>query len=441
MDLDYIVKTFLETLKGVPTTLIIMIVAMVLSFVPALFLALGQIYKVKGVRTFSLVYLAFIRATPPILLILFFYSLFPSLLNQFLKSIGSNVDIFKLNPIYYAFIIYSLMTTGSLSEILRSAILTVDKGQLEAAQAIGLTSSQAYVRIVFPQALRSALPNLANLVINIVKGTSLVFVMTIKDITAIEKERIKAQEEQPVWGMIQIDNIEELTKGLSDREYTNLWAEINNIVVDEIDKHEGFIRNFQDDMYTFAISRGALQDMENNGFNVLERIRKLPSPRQVPATISIGIGENAGSVKDVSERARAALDIALGRGGDQVCIMDGESTRFFGGNTAGVEKNTRVRARVVSQAIHELMNDSDKILVMGHQREDYDALGGAIGVVSIARTLGKEVRLVLSKETNAIDKMVHVLVEDEFWKTHILTPAEAKLWADANTDGSSARGS
>ena len=187
MDLDYIAKTFLETLKGVPTTLIIMIVAMVLSFLPALFLALGQIYKVKGVRTFSLVYLAFIRATPPILLILFFYSLFPSLLNQFLKSIGSNVDIFKLNPIYYAFIIYSLMTTGSLSEILRSAILTVDKGQLEAAQAIGLSNSQAYVSILFPQALRSALPNLANLVINIVKGTSLVFVMTIKDITAIAR--------------------------------------------------------------------------------------------------------------------------------------------------------------------------------------------------------------------------------------------------------------
>ena len=187
MDIDYIVKTFLETLKGVPITLIIMIVAMVLSFLPALFLALGQIYKVRGVRSFSLVYLAFIRATPPILLILFFYSLFPSLLNQFLKSIGSDFDIFKLDPLYYAFIIYSLMTVGSLSEILRSAILTVDKGQLEAAHAIGLTTPQAYLRIVFPQALRSALPNLANLVINIVKGTSLVFVMTIKDITAIAR--------------------------------------------------------------------------------------------------------------------------------------------------------------------------------------------------------------------------------------------------------------
>lgn len=187
MDLNYIVNTFLVTLKGIPVTLIIMMVAILLSFIPALLLALGQIYKVRGVQTFSVVYLAFIRATPPILLILFFYSLFPSLLNQIFKSLGSQVDVFKFNPLYYAFIIYSLMTTGSLSEILRSAILTVDKGQLEAAQAIGLTNFQAYRRIVFPQALRSALPNLANLVINLVKGTSLVFVMTVKDITALAK--------------------------------------------------------------------------------------------------------------------------------------------------------------------------------------------------------------------------------------------------------------
>ena len=187
MDLNYIVNTFLVTLKGIPVTLIIMVVAILLSFIPALLLALGQIYKVRGVRTFSVVYLAFIRATPPILLILFFYSLFPSLLNQIFKSLGSQVDVFKFNPLYYAFIIYSLMTTGSLSEILRSAILTVDKGQLEAAQAIGLTNFQAYRRSGFPQALRSALPNLANLVINLVKGTSLVFVMTVKDITALAK--------------------------------------------------------------------------------------------------------------------------------------------------------------------------------------------------------------------------------------------------------------
>ncbi|MDG3180676.1 amino acid ABC transporter permease [Streptococcus suis] len=185
MDIQYIISTFLKTLAGVPVTLGIMLVSIILSFFPALFLALGRHYKVKGVTSFSIIYLAFIRSTPQILLILFFYSLFPSLLNNLFK--GTGINVFSIPPIAYAFVIFSLMTIGSLSEIIRSAILTVDKGQLEAAQAIGLTNSQAYIRIIFPQALRSALPNLCNLVINLVKGTSLVFVMTVKDITAIAK--------------------------------------------------------------------------------------------------------------------------------------------------------------------------------------------------------------------------------------------------------------
>ncbi len=185
MDIQYIISTFLKTLAGVPVTLGIMLVSIILSFFPALFLALGRHYKVKGVTSFSIIYLAFIRSTPQILLILFFYSLFPSLLNNLFK--GTGINVFNIPPIAYAFVIFSLMTIGSLSEIIRSAILTVDKGQLEAAQAIGLTNSQVYIRIVFPQALRSALPNLCNLVINLVKGTSLVFVMTVKDITAIAK--------------------------------------------------------------------------------------------------------------------------------------------------------------------------------------------------------------------------------------------------------------
>lgn len=185
MNFSYIYETFIKALAGVPVTLGIMAAALILSFLPALFLALGRIYKLKGITAFSVVYLAFIRATPPILLILFFYSLFPSLLNTVLRSVG--INIFELNPIYYAFIIFSIMATGSLSEIIRSSILAVDRGQLEAAQAIGLTDRQAYLRIIFPQALPLALPNLSNLVINLVKGTSLVFVMTVRDITAIAR--------------------------------------------------------------------------------------------------------------------------------------------------------------------------------------------------------------------------------------------------------------
>ena len=171
MDFSYISETFIKALAGIPVTLGIMIVSILISFFPALFLALGHIHKVKGVTGFSVVYLAFIRSTPPI--------------NQVLKASGFKV--FDINPIYYAFVIFGLMTTGSLSEIIRSSLLTVNKGQLEAALAIGLTKKQAYLRIIFPQAIKQALPNLCNLVINLVKGTSLVFVMTVKDITAIAK--------------------------------------------------------------------------------------------------------------------------------------------------------------------------------------------------------------------------------------------------------------
>ncbi len=187
MNLDYIFETFVLALHGVPITLLIAGVSIIFSIIPAILLALGRIHKIKGVTTFSIVYLAFIRATPPILLILFFYSLLPSLLNRLLSAINSSFNIFNLSPIYYAFIIFSFLTTGSLSEIFRSALSTVSKQQLEAGQSVGLTTFQTYRRIIFPQALISALPNLSNLTINLVKGTSLVFVMTIKDITAIAK--------------------------------------------------------------------------------------------------------------------------------------------------------------------------------------------------------------------------------------------------------------
>ncbi|MGP5431963.1 amino acid ABC transporter permease [Enterococcus malodoratus] len=187
MNWTYIIETFLLTLRGVPVTLLIAVVSIALSIGPAILLALGRIHKVKGVTTFSVIYLAFIRATPPILLILFFYSLLPSLLNRLLTAVNSSINIFNLSPLYYAFIIFSLLTTGSLSEVFRSALSTVSQQQLEAGQSVGLTTYQTYRRIIFPQALVAALPNLSNLTINLAKGTSLVFVMTIKDITAIAK--------------------------------------------------------------------------------------------------------------------------------------------------------------------------------------------------------------------------------------------------------------
>ena len=252
----------------------------------------------------------------------------------------------------------------------------------------------------------------------------------LSDITAIEQARLKAEAARPVWGMIQIDNLEEVSKGVGDKEYTNLWAEVNNIIVEEIDQYEGFVRNYQDDVYIFGISLDALQKAESKKFPLLDRIRAIPTTRQLPVTISMGLAVDAETVKEYGEKARAALDLALGRGGDQVCIMQAGETRFVGGKTSGSEKNTRVRARVVSQALRELMNESETILVMGHRREDYDAFGGALGVLAMAHALHKDARLVLSHEFENVQKLVHSLTDLE---DVIITPEQAKLYTKEDT--------
>lgn len=255
----------------------------------------------------------------------------------------------------------------------------------------------------------------------------------MSDITNVEEVRIKAEESQAVSGMIQIDNLEDISKGAGDKEYTNLWATINNIIVEEIDQYEGFVRNISDDTYIFSVSREALRQAEANKFPILDKVRAIPTTRQIPVTISMGISVDAESIKAFAEKARAALDLALGRGGDQVCINEGGENRFFGGKTTSAEKNTRVRARVVAQALRELMEESDRILVMGHQREDYDAFGASLAVVFLAQSLQKEVRLVLSHSRENIDKLLAYPGKPEGLDDMIITPEQAKLYVEEDT--------
>jgi L-cystine transport system permease protein len=139
---------------------------------------------VPVLRQVSALYISFIRGTPIVLQILIVYSLLPSLLNGLSKRMGWGVNIFDLNPIIYACVVFALNNAALLAEIFRSALLAVDKAQHEAALAVGLSAAQSYVRIIIPQALVSALPNICNLTVMLIKNTSLAFIMTVKDITA-----------------------------------------------------------------------------------------------------------------------------------------------------------------------------------------------------------------------------------------------------------------
>ena len=186
-DITFLIKTFFLIWKAVPTTLLITVVSLVIGGILGFFIALARVNKIKVLSQFGKAYVSIIRGTPVVLQILVVYSVVPSLLNAILKNSGSSVNIFDLNPIIYAFIVFSLNMAGTLSEVFRSALLTVNRGQLEAGLTTGLAASQTYKRIIIPQALTAAIPNLCNATVNLIKNTSLAFMMTVRDITAVAK--------------------------------------------------------------------------------------------------------------------------------------------------------------------------------------------------------------------------------------------------------------
>lgn len=186
-NISFFIKTFWLALTGIPTTMFITIVSLIIATPISFVMALSKIHKTPVLRQLASLYISFIQGTPAAVQILFVYSLLPSLLAILFRSLGISFNVFYINTIIYACIIFSLNTAAVLSEVFRSALETVDKGQMEAASAMGLTTAQTYRRIIIPQALVVAMPNLCNSTVNLIKSTSLVFMMAVRDITAIAK--------------------------------------------------------------------------------------------------------------------------------------------------------------------------------------------------------------------------------------------------------------
>lgn len=187
LNLPYMIDTFFLALQGIPVTLFITMVSLLLAFPIAFYMSLAKIRRTRVANKLVTAYVSLIRGTPIVLQILIVYSLLPSLMNVVSTKLQLGIDVFAINPLLYAVVVFTISSSAALTEIFRSALLTVDRGQLEAAHSIGISSAQAYLQFIIPQALVSALPNICTLTVNVIKGTSLAFMMTVKDITAIAK--------------------------------------------------------------------------------------------------------------------------------------------------------------------------------------------------------------------------------------------------------------
>lgn len=187
MNLEFLYRTFFVVLRGLPVTLFLTAASLILAMPFSVGIALARKNKIAVLDKVCAVYVSFIRGTPMILQIYVVYNLVPGILAVLFEKQNISYPVYEINPMVYAVLIFSLSTAATMSEVIRSALAAVDERQLEAALSIGLNSRQAYARIIFPQALVTAVPNLCTLVVNLIKSTSLAFAMTVQDITAIAK--------------------------------------------------------------------------------------------------------------------------------------------------------------------------------------------------------------------------------------------------------------
>lgn len=183
IDVPFLIDTFFIALSGVPVALLITIVALFISLPLGFLLALTRLNQLPILNQFSRVYVSFVRGTPVIVQIFIIYNSVPLLLARIFEKYDIQSSVYDINPIWYAFIVFSLNTTAILIEVFRSAINTVSKGQLEAALSVGLTQPQAFRRIIIPQTLVVALPNICTATVNLIKATSLGYAMSLHEIT------------------------------------------------------------------------------------------------------------------------------------------------------------------------------------------------------------------------------------------------------------------
>ena len=213
---------------------------------------------------------------------------------------------------------------------------------------------------------------------------------------------------------IQLDNYDEIMQGQSEAEKSMLLLAVRERLDAWMNGLGGFMRSISDGEFVALLDRAALDHAIAEKFDILDQVRKIVNSKGLPVTLSIGLSLAVDqSLKELGEEAEAKLDLALGRGGDQVALDISGKTQFFGGKAKAVEKHTRVKARVVAHALRDIMESADEVYVMGHHNEDYDCFGAAMGVACMARAIGKPVHIVLSDTNEGIDRILDMVGKDE----------------------------
>ena len=265
------------------------------------------------------------------------------------------------------------------------------------------------------------------------------------DITESKVVMQRFRDTRPIILNLSLDNYEDVYDSLEDEVASRLDATIVITLTDWAKKNSIYLKRIDDDRFIGLLNVKDLKKIEKEKFQILDTIRNLKEEFDAPITLSIGVGMGTDFLPELGELAKSSLDLALGRGGDQVAMKDVDGTiRFYGGKTNPQEKRTRIKARVVSNALADIVSDSDKIIVMGHKRPDFDAVGACVGIYTFSKIVGKECYIILNDsdrdETiqkvmfeidNSDEQLSKVFVDsDEAWE--LMTPQTTLIVVDTS---------
>lgn len=254
------------------------------------------------------------------------------------------------------------------------------------------------------------------------------------DETELNRYIRQKEDEKLVTGLLYLDNYEEALNSVEEVRRSLLVALIERKLNKYFGEVDGLIKKLEKDKFILVMRQRSLEELKKKRFNILEDVKTVNIGNDMAVTISIGIGINAPTYAQNYEYSRIAIDLALGRGGDQVVIKDRDQMTYFGGKSQQMGKSTRVKARVKAHALREFMVSKDKVVVMGHRIPDVDSIGAGIGIYRAAKSLNKKAHIVVNNPTMSVRPIIQSFQDNPDYDEHMFIDSnEAKGIVDANT--------
>lgn len=244
----------------------------------------------------------------------------------------------------------------------------------------------------------------------------------------------KHEDDKLVTALAYLDNYEEALESVEEVRRSLLIALIDRKISKYFSNFDGLVRKLEKDKYFLIMKKSSLDKLREQKFPILDEVKTVNIGNEMSVTLSLGIGMNGATYLQNYEYSRIAIEMALGRGGDQAVIKDGDQISYYGGKSQTMEKNTRVKARVKAQALKEFMSTRDRVVVMGHKITDVDAFGAAIGIYRAGKTLGKPVHIVINDPTTSIRPLMTAFLDSPDYESNMfISSSEALELVDNNT--------